>query len=211
MMPAPEYFKKMSLLRKEGVLLVADEVQTGIGRSGKFFAVEHFGIVPDIISIAKGIASGMPLGGIVASAGIMDSWVPGQHASTFGANPVAVEAALATLEVISSEKLVENAVKMGRVAMKRLDEMKEDYEIVGDVRGRGLFIGVEIVKSKKSKERGVRESQAVARACFKDGLILISAGMNTLRVIPPLNVAREELEEGLDVMEDAIAKVDSEA
>jgi 4-aminobutyrate aminotransferase len=209
--PPPEYFKKMSFMRKEGVLFVADEVQTGIGRSGKFFAVEHFGIEPDIIGIAKGIASGLPLGGIIASAEVMNSWVPGQHASTFGANPVAVEAALATLEVINSEKLVENAVKMGRVAMKRLEEMKEDYEIVGDVRGKGLFIGVEIVKSKKTKERGVLESQAVARACFKDGLILISAGRNTLRVIPPLNVAREELEEGLDVMEGAIAKVSSGA
>ena len=208
--PPPEYFKKMSFLRKEGVLFAADEVQTGIGRSGKFFAVEHFGIVPDITCIAKGIASGMPLGGIVASAEIMDSWVPGQHASTFGANPVAVEAALATLEVINSERLVENATKMGGVAMKRLEEMKEDYEIVGDVRGKGLFIGVEIVKSKRTKERGVRESQAVARACFKDGLVLISAGRNTLRVIPPLNIARDELEEGLDVMEGAIAKVDSE-
>jgi 4-aminobutyrate aminotransferase len=208
--PPPDYFKKMSFLRKEGVLFAADEVQTGIGRSGKFFAVEHFGIVPDITCIAKGIASGLPLGGIVASAEIMDSWVPGQHASTFGANPVAVEAALATLEVINSERLVENAMKMGGVAMKRLAEMKEGYEIVGDVRGKGLFIGVEIVKSKKTKERGVRESQAVARACFKDGLVLISAGRNTLRVIPPLNIARDELEEGLDVMEGAIAKVDSE-
>jgi 4-aminobutyrate aminotransferase len=122
-----------------------------------------------------------------------------------------VESALATLEVISSEKLVENARKMGSVAMKRLNEMKEDYEIVGDVRGKGLFIGVEIVKSKRTKERGVRESQAVTAACFKDGLILISAGRNTLRVIPPLNVLREELEEGLDVMESAIAKVNSEA
>jgi 4-aminobutyrate aminotransferase len=209
--PPPEYFKKMSFLRKEGVLFVADEVQTGIGRSGEFFAVENFGIVPDIIGFAKGIASGLPLGGIVASAEVMDSWVPGQHASTFGANPVAVEAALATLEVINSERLMENAVKMGKVAMRRLEEMKEDYEIVGDVRGMGLFIGVEIVKSKKTKERGIHESQAVARACFKDGLVLISAGRNTLRVIPALNVAREELEEGLDVMEGAIAKVSSEA
>jgi 4-aminobutyrate aminotransferase len=209
--PPPEYFKKMGFLRKEGVLSVADEVQTGIGRSGRFFAVEHFGLEPDIISVAKGLASGFPLGGIVASAEIMDSWAPGQHASTFGANPVAVEAALATLEVISSEKLVENAVKMGRVAMKRLEEMKEKYEVVGDVRGKGLFIGVEIVKNKKSKERGVREAQAIVRVCFKDGLILILAGTNTLRVVPPLNVAREELEEGLDVMEGAIARVNSKA
>src|SRR5262249_46726408 len=148
---------------------------------------------------------------IIASSEIMDSWVPGQHASTFGANPVAVEAALATLEVISSEKLIENAVRMGRVAMKRFNGMKEDYEIVGDVRGKGLFIGVEIVKNKKTKERGIQESQAVVKACFKDGLILISAGRNTLRVIPALNISREELEEGLDVMESAIAKVNSEA
>jgi 4-aminobutyrate aminotransferase len=209
--PPPEYFKRMSFLRKEGVLSVADEVQTGIGRSGKFFAVEHFGLEPDIISVAKGLASGFPLGGIVASAEIMDSWAPGQHASTFGANPVAIEAALATLEVISSEKLVENAVKMGRVAMRRLEEMREKYEVVGDVRGRGLFIGVEIVKDKKSKERGIREAQAIVRACFKDGLILILAGTNTLRVVPPLNIVREELEEGLDVIEAAIASVNSKA
>jgi 4-aminobutyrate aminotransferase len=208
-LPPPDYFKKMSFLRKEGVLFAADEVQTGIGRSGKFFAVEHYHLEPDIISVAKGLASGMPLGGTIAKKEVMESWVPGQHASTFGANPVAVEAALATLEVINSEKLMENAVKMGGVAMKRFEEMKERYEIVGDVRGKGLFIGVEIVRSKKSKERGVRESQAITKACFKDGLILITAGRNTLRVIPPLNVAREELEEGLDVMEAAIAKVDS--
>jgi 4-aminobutyrate aminotransferase len=210
-LPPPEYFKKMSFLRKEGVLFVADEVQTGVGRSGKFFAIEHFGLEPDIISFAKGIASGFPLGGIIAASEIMDSWTPGQHASTFGANPVAVEAALATLEVINSERLMENAVKMGRVAMRRFEEMKERYEIVGDVRGKGLFIGVEIVKDKKSKERGVQEAQAVTRACFKDGLILILAGKNTLRVIPPLNVARDELEEGLDVIEGAIKKVNSEA
>lgn len=208
-LPPPEYFERMSFLRREGVLFVADEVQTGVGRSGKFFAVEHFGIEPDIISVAKGLASGMPLGGIVASAEVMNSWVPGQHASTFGANPVAVEAALATLEVISSERLIDNAEKMGRVAMKRLEEMKGRFEIVGDVRGKGLFIGVELVKDKKSKERGISEAEEVTKACFKDGLILITAGRNTLRVIPPLNVSREELEEGLDVIEGAIAKVDS--
>ena len=210
-LPPPDYFRKMSFLKKEGVLFVADEVQTGIGRSGKFFAVEHFGLEPEIISVAKGLASGMPLGGIIAASEIMDSWTPGQHASTFGANPVAVEAALATLEVISSERLMENAVKMGRVAMKRLEEMKERFEIVGDVRGKGLFIGVELVKDKRGKERGVRETQDVTKACFKDGLILIAAGRNTLRVIPPLNVSREELEEGLDVVEGAIAKVNSQA
>jgi 4-aminobutyrate aminotransferase len=209
--PPPEYFKRMRfLLQEEDVLLVADEVQTGVGRSGKFFAFEHFGIEPDIVAVAKGIASGFPLGGIISSAEIMDSWVPGQHASTFGANPVAVEAALATLEVINSERLVENAVKMGSIAMKRLEEMKERYEIVGDVRGKGLFIGVELVKSKKTKECGRSECQDVMRASFKGGLVLISAGTNTLRIIPPLNIGRDELEEGLNVMEGAIAQVNSD-
>ncbi len=207
--PPPEYFEKMSFLRKEGVLFVADEVQTGIGRTGKFFAVEHFHLHPDILSVAKGIASGLPLGGIVAGAEVMGSWKQGQHASTFGANPVAVEAALATLDVISSERLVENAAKMGRIAMKRLDEMKAKYEIVGDVRGKGLFIGIEIVKSKKGKEPGVAEAEAVVKESFKNGLIMITAGRNTLRIAPPLTISRDELEEGLDTVEGAIAKVNA--
>lgn len=208
-LPPPEYFRRMEFMRKEGVLFAADEVQTGIGRSGRFFAMEHFGVEPDIISVAKGLASGMPLGGIIASSDVMDSWMPGQHASTFGANPVSVEAALATLEVISSEGLVGNAARLGEGAMRRLEEMKERYEIVGDVRGKGLFIGVELVKDKRSKRRGIGEARMVTQQCFKQGLILIMAGSNTLRVIPPLNISREELDEGLDVMENVIAAVDS--
>ena len=113
------------------------------------------------------------------------------------------------MEVISSERLIENAAKMGKVAMKRLDEMKEKYEIVGDVRGKGLFIGIELVKSKKGKERGVAEAEAVVKESFKNGLIMITAGRNTLRVAPPLNIARGELEEGLDTIETALAKVNA--
>ena len=155
----PEYFKRMEFLRKDGVLFVDDEIQTGMGRTGKFFAVEHYGLVPDVVSIAKGIASGLPLSATVARADVMKSWEPGQHASTFGANPIAVEAALATLEVFKAERLVENARRLGKKAVKRLLEMKEKYEIVGDVRGMGLFIGVEIVRSKKTKEKGVKEAE----------------------------------------------------
>jgi len=165
-MPPPEYYKRMEFLRKEGVLFVADEIQTGMGRTGKFLASEHFGVTPDVISIAKGIASGLPLSATVAKAEIMRSWKPGQHASTFGANPVAVEAALATLEVMNSERLLENATRMGRVAMKRLLEMKDKHEIIGDVRGLGLFIGVEIVKDKKTKERGEEEAHHILEECF---------------------------------------------
>ena len=147
----PEYFKKMEFLRKEGVQFVSDEIQTGMGRTGKFLGIEHFGISPDVVTMAKGIASGLPLGATVARAEVMESWKPGQHASTFGANPVAVEAALATLEVFKSERLLENVRKVGRNAKKRLFEMMTKYEIVGDVRGMGLFLGVEIVKDRRSK------------------------------------------------------------
>ena len=204
----PEYFKRMEFLKGSGVLMVDDEIQTGIGRTGKFFAIEHYGIVPDMVSVAKGIASGLPLSALVARRSIMKSWEPGQHASTFGANPVAVEAALATLEIFRSEKLVENARRLGKKAMERLLEMKEKYEVVGDVRGMGLFVGIEIVKSKKTKERGVEEASQIIRDCFQKGLLVITAGRNSLRVIPPLNTSDEELSEGLDILEEVVSEVD---
>ncbi len=209
--PPPEYFKRMEFLRKEGVLFACDEVQTGIARTGKFFGIEHFGVTPDVISIAKGIASGMPLGALVAKAEIMRSWKPGQHASTFGANPVAVEAALATLEVIKSERLMENANRIGEKAKRRLLEMMSKYEIIGDVRGLGLFIGVEIVKDKLSKARGEEEAKRVIDYCFKHGLLVITAGRNTLRLVPPLNITEDVMNEGLDILEEGIAEVNSAA
>ncbi|HYC26964.1 MAG TPA: acetyl ornithine aminotransferase family protein [Nitrososphaerales archaeon] len=209
--PPPEYFKKMEFLRKEGVLFVDDEIQTGVGRTGKFLGIEHFGVVPDVVTIAKGIASGLPLSATVAKAEVMESWKPGQHASTFGANPVAVEAALATLEVIKTEHLLKNAQDVGRQAKKRLLEMKDKYEIVGDVRGMGLFLGVEIVKDKRSKARGETEAKQVMDYCFHHGLLVIIAGRNTIRVIPPLNITQEEMDEGLDILEEGISAVNSAA
>jgi 4-aminobutyrate aminotransferase-like enzyme len=173
--------------------------------------VEHFGVIPDLVAIAKGIASGLPLSVMLARSEIMESWKPGQHASTFGANPVAVEAALATLDVIKSEHLMENARRLGGVTLKRLDEMKEKYEIVGDVRGLGLFVGAEIVKDKKSKARGEKEARDIMDYCFKHGLLLITAGRNTLRIIPPLNISEDELNEGLDILEEGISAINSTA
>jgi 4-aminobutyrate aminotransferase len=205
--PPPDYFKKMEFLRKDDVLFVCDEIQTGMGRTGKFFAIENFGVNPDMITSAKGIASGFPLSATIARADVMKSWKPGQHASTFGANPVAVEAALATLKVIHDEKLLDNALKMGKIALRRLNEMKEKYEIIGDIRGLGLFIGVEIVKNRKTKERGEKEANQIIEECFSKGLVLITAGRNTLRIIPPLIVTNDELNEGLDILEETIAKV----
>jgi 4-aminobutyrate aminotransferase len=205
----PEYFKKMEFLRKEGVLFVDDEIQTGVGRTGKFLAIEHYGVVPDVVAIAKGIASGLPLSATVARAEIMESWKPGQHASTFGANPVAVEAGLATLDVIKTERLMDNAKRMGAIAKKRFLEMKEKYEIVGDVRGMGLFLGVEIVKDKKSKVRGEEEAKQIIDYCFQHGALVIMAGRNTLRFVPPLNITEDVMDEGLDILEEAIAAVNS--
>ena len=205
----PEYFKKMEFLRKSGVLFVSDEIQTGVGRTGKFLGIEHYGVVPDIVTIAKGIASGLPLSATIAKAEIMESWKPGQHASTFGANPVAVEASLATLDVIKSEHLLQNVRKIGGVAKKRLTEMMAKYEIVGDVRGMGLFLGVEIVKDKQTKVRGEEEARRIMDYCFQHGLLIIIAGRNTLRVIPPLNITEEVMDEGLDILEEGIASVNA--
>jgi len=205
----PDYFKKMEFLRKSGVLFVSDEIQTGVGRTGKFLGIEHYGIVPDVVTLAKGIASGLPLSATVAKAEVMESWKPGQHASTFGANPVAVEASLATLDILKSEHVLQNVRRLGEKAKKRLLEMKEKYEIVGDVRGMGLFIGVEIVKDKRSKARGEDEAKQIMDYCFRHGLLVIIAGRNTIRVIPPLVVTEEEMSEGLDILEEGIAAVNS--
>ncbi len=205
----PEYFKKMEFLRKSGVLFVSDEIQTGVGRTGKFLGIEHYGVVPDVVTLAKGIASGLPLSATVSKSEVMESWKPGQHASTFGANPVAVEAALATLDIIKTERLMENVRKVGGKAKKRLLEMKEKYEIVGDIRGMGLFLGAEIVKDKRTKARGEEEAKQIMDYGFHHGLLVIMAGRNTLRVIPPLNISEEEMDEGLDILEEGIALVNS--
>ena len=205
----PDYFKKMEFLRKSGVLFVSDEIQTGVGRTGKFLGIEHYGVVPDVVTLAKGIASGLPLSATISKAEVMESWKPGQHASTFGANPVAVEASLATLDILKSEHVLENVRKVGEKAKKRLLEMKEKYEIVGDVRGMGLFIGIEIVKDKRSKIRGEKEAKDVMDYCFRHGLLVIIAGRNVIRVIPPLVVTEEEMTEGLDILEEGIASVNS--
>jgi 4-aminobutyrate aminotransferase len=206
--PPPEYFRRMGFLRKEGVLFVSDEIQTGMGRTGKLFGIENFGVVPDMITVAKGIASGLPLSVLIARADVMKSWKPGQHASTFGANPVAVEAAIATLDVVKSERLMANARAQGGRALKRLREMQERYEIIGDVRGLGLLVGVEIVRNKKTKERGEKEATQVMNNCFVNGLLVIMAGRNVVRLIPPLSTTEDELDEGLDIFEDAVSTVD---
>lgn len=209
--PPDDYFKELfRRFRKYGFLFVDDEIQSGMGRTGKWFGIEHFGVVPDVITVAKALAGGLPLGALISRADVM-TWGPGAHASTFGGNPVAAAAALAVLSYIEQNHLLENARIQGEYMMKVFNEWKEKYEIVGDVRGKGLMIGIEIVKDKKSKEFGEKEIQRIEDIAWKKGVLLISCGRSTLRIVPPLTITRELVDEALVVIEDAIRQVDAES
>jgi 4-aminobutyrate aminotransferase len=192
---------------KHGILLVVDEVQSGIGRTGKWFAVEHTGVHPDIVCMAKGIASGMPLGVTMSKADLMD-WVPGSHASTFGGNPVCIAAALATLEVIEKEGLLRNSQEVGDHMQKRMADWPRKHRIVGDVRGRGLMIGVEIVKDQATREYGASERDRIVELAFERGVLFLGCGPSTVRIAPPLIVTKEEADVAIDVLEEAIASVE---
>jgi 4-aminobutyrate aminotransferase len=186
-----------------GILLVVDEVQSGVGRTGKWWAVEHTGVHPDIVCSAKGIASGMPLGVTISRADIMD-WVPGSHASTFGGNPVCIAAALATLDVIENERLLANATEVGNHMLKRMADWPKKHRLVGDVRGRGLMIGVEIVKDQKTKEYGHNERDRIVELVFERGMLFLGCGPSTVRISPPLVVTRDEADAAMDALEESI-------
>jgi 4-aminobutyrate aminotransferase len=187
-----------------GILLVADEVQSGAGRSGKWWAIEHTGIQPDMVCIAKGIASGMPLGITLTKADVMN-WVPGSHASTFGGNPVCIAAALATMDVIEGEGLLQNVQEIGNHISRRLADWPRKLRLVGDVRGRGLMIGVELVKDKQTKERASTERDRVVELAFERGVLFLGCGPNTIRIAPPLITTREQADTAMDVLEECIA------
>jgi len=195
-----------ALTTKHGILLVADEVQSGMGRSGRMFAMEFSGVEPDMIAVAKGIASGLPLGVAVARAGLM-AWPPGSHASTFGGNPVSCAAALATIALLR-EGLVENAADVGAYLMAGLKALAVTHPIIGDVRGRGLMIGVELVRDRLTKERAAEERDAVVSSCFARGLLLLGAGKNAVRFSPPLVVTREQADTAIEIFDQALTEVE---
>ena len=182
--------------------MIVDEVQSGAGRTGKWWAIEHTGVEPDIVAIAKGIASGMPLGICMSKAEIMD-WVPGSHASTFGGNPVCLAAALATIEILEREAIA-NAHSAGVFMMQRMQSWPESRRMVGDVRGRGLMIGVEIVKDQDSRTPDASARDAIVQRAFERGLLLLGAGENTIRLSPPLIISREQAATALDILEESI-------
>jgi 4-aminobutyrate aminotransferase len=172
--------------------------------------VEHTGVEPDIVCMAKGIASGMPLGVTVSRAEVMD-WVPGSHASTFGGNPVAIAAALATLDVIEKEHLLENSAKVGKHILSRMADWPSRLKLVGDVRGRGLMIGVDIVKDKVTKEYGNAERDRIVEMAFEKGILFLGCGPSTIRLCPPLVVTKEEADVAVDMLEECISAVGKNA
>ena len=204
--PAPDSFmhKLRQICDEYGILLVADEVQSGFGRTGKWFGIEHSGVTPDILIMAKGLASGMPLSGIAAPRELMDKWPPGSHGGTYGGNAVACAAAVATIQVLREEKLIENAAEMGVVLTTGLRKLQETNPEIGDVRGWGLMVATEFTKS-NSEPWGERAS-AITKACHEQGLMLLTCGAygNVIRWIPPLTVNQTQLQEALGIFEGAL-------
>ncbi len=210
--PPPDFFKEIRKLADDnGILLVSDEVQAGYMRTGKFLAMDNFGVTADIYTMAKSIASGLPLGVTVARSSL-GNIPPGSHATTFGGNLVSVAAAAEGLSYLrkNMEKLSEGILDKGKLIMRKLERMKEEYEIIGDVRGLGLMIGVEIVKSKSTKEYGIAERDAIIQEAFYNGLLLLPAGASSFRVIPPLTVSTSTLEKGMEILEGAVRKVNGQ-
>jgi 4-aminobutyrate aminotransferase len=193
------------LTKKHGMLLVVDEVQSGMGRTGKMFASEHFEIKGDIVTVAKGIASGLPLGVACARADIM-SWPPGAHASTFGGNPVSCAAANVTIRLLK-EGLIANAASVGEHLMNGIRAMQKKHPLIGDVRGLGLMIGIELVRSPQTKERAPEERNALVQAMFRRGVLVLGAGKNALRLAPPLVLTKDQADSVLAVMDEALTEV----
>lgn len=194
------------MCRKHGMLLVADEVQSGMGRTGKWWASDYAGIEPDIILVAKGIASGMPLSAMITRADIMN-WKPGAHASTFGGNPVCIAAGMATFDLLE-KKYIENSRRVGEYILRQTSDWTGRHKIVGEIRGRGLMIGIEIVRDQKTKERAHALRERIVELAFAKGLLVLGAGENTVRLAPPLLIDEEQADFGLRTLEACITEVE---
>ncbi len=192
---------------KHGILFIDDEIQAGMGRTGKMWAIEHFGLVPDIMTIAKALGAGIPIGATIINSKL-DFDRPGRHSNTFGGNPIGAAAALAVLDIIAKEKLLDRTLKLGRKSIKRLREMQDDYEIIGDTRGLGLMLAHEFVKDKKGRAVNKDARDKVVDLALSKGLGIIGCGKSSIRYIPPLTIEEGLLEKGWDILEDCIRTVE---
>jgi 4-aminobutyrate aminotransferase len=210
-LPAPADFLQglARICKQHGILLVADEVQSGMGRTGKWWAADHSALEPDVICVAKGIASGMPLSAVIAKESVMD-WKPGAHASTFGGNPISIAAALATISLLERE-YVANAARIGQFMFSRMADWPERHKIVGEVRGKGLMIGVEIVRDRKSKEPAPDLRHRILDAAFHKGLLILGAGESTLRISPPLIIDEERADFAVRTLDSCLTEIERSA
>jgi len=203
--PPDNYFSEVKkLLDKYGVLLIDDEVQTGMGRTGKWFAIEHYGVKPDLVALGKALGNGLPISATIGREEVTKSLPPLAYGFTLSGNPVACRAALAVIEEIEERDLLERARVLGKRVLARLRKMMEEHELIGDVRGKGLMIGVELVKDRETKERAIKETKKVVWRAYELGLIVFFLSGNVLRIQPPLTVEEEVLDKGLDILEQAI-------
>ena len=202
--PPQKWFDELqAIARRNNILLIVDEVQCGMGRTGKMFAAEHFGLVPDILALAKGIASGLPLSATIARADLMQ-WTPGAHASTFGGNPVSCAAALATVELLQQE-LIDNAARLGNHMHDRMRDWPRRFRHVGEVRGRGLMLGIEIVRDQESREIATDLRDRIEQMLFKRGILVLGAGPTSIRLSPPLVLSKDQADFALDQLEECLA------
>jgi 4-aminobutyrate aminotransferase len=196
------------LCDKYGILMILDEVQCGMGRTGKWWAIEHFGVEPDMITSAKGIASGLPLGACIARKSVMD-WMPGTHGNTYGGNPISCAASLATIDLIENG-FMQNAAEVGAYALEALEEIKARHPSIGDVRGKGLMIGVEFVIDRETKEPAHDLTERIVELGYERGLLMLSCGKSVIRIAPPLSMSKSEMDEGLTIFEDALTAAEKE-
>jgi 4-aminobutyrate aminotransferase len=207
--PPPGFFPALrKLCDKYGIMLIADEVQSGMGRTGKWWAIEHFGVEPDIMTVAKGIASGVPLGACLARRTVMD-WDRGSHGNTYGGNPIACAAALKTIELIENQYL-QNAAEMGEYTIDALQEIAARHPSIGEVRGLGLMIGVEFIEEHKSKEPANELRDAVVHKSFERGLLLLGCSKSVIRIAPPLSISKDEINRGLEIFEESVTLAEKE-
>jgi 4-aminobutyrate aminotransferase len=207
--PPEDFYPALrALCDKYDILLILDEVQSGMGRTGKWWAIEHFGVEPDIITSAKGIASGMPLGACIARKSVMD-WEVGTHGNTYGGNPISCAASLATIDLVEKQ-FMQNAKEVGEYAMDALEEIKARHPSIGDVRGKGLMIGVEFIKDHETLEPAKELTDRLVDLAFERGLLTLSCGQSVIRIAPPLAISKNEMDEGLQLFEDALTTAEKE-